>query len=93
MVAQGLPVPIYRFAGRGCDSQNFGYALKIDLVGVSSLYALAAACPATGLVVPLMDARHPAMFMLVFTKEVRHKLLMPTWPFQSLRKSGLRPRK
>ena len=38
-------------------AKTLAYALKIDLVGVSSLYALAASCPADGLVVPLIDAR------------------------------------
>lgn len=37
--------------------KTLAYALKIDLVGVSSLYALAASQDFEGLVVPLMDAR------------------------------------
>lgn len=38
-------------------AKTLAYALKIDLVGVSSLYALAATYKQDGLVVPLMDAR------------------------------------
>ncbi len=37
--------------------KTLAYALKIDLVGVSSLYALASGQDFDGLVVPLMDAR------------------------------------
>ena len=49
-------------------AKTLAYALKIDLVGVSSLYALAAACPATGLVVPLMDARRNHVYAGFYEK-------------------------
>lgn len=38
-------------------AKTLAYALKIDLVGVSSLAALALNAQASGLVIPLMDAR------------------------------------
>ena len=38
-------------------AKTLAYTLNIELVGVSSLYALAAAADLDGLVVPIMDAR------------------------------------
>ena len=38
-------------------AKTLAYSLKIDLVGVSSLYALAAPAKKSGLVVPIIDAR------------------------------------
>ena len=56
VVAQG-PGPILVCALAVATAKTLAYTLNIELVGVSSLYALAAAADFDGLVVPIMDAR------------------------------------
>lgn len=43
-------------------AKTLAYTLKIDLVGVSSLYALAAAVKTDGFVIPLIDARRNTVY-------------------------------
>lgn len=49
-------------------AKTLAYALKIELVGVSSLYALVSECPADGLIVPLMDARRNNVYAGFYEK-------------------------
>ena len=57
VVAQGLQGPITGLRVAVATAKTLAYTLNIELVGVSSLYALAAAADFDGLVVPIMDAR------------------------------------
>ncbi|RRD31225.1 tRNA (adenosine(37)-N6)-threonylcarbamoyltransferase complex dimerization subunit type 1 TsaB [Streptococcus minor] len=49
-------------------AKTLAYALKIELVGVSSLYALTAGHSLSGLVVPIMDARRNHVYAGFYDK-------------------------
>lgn len=49
-------------------AKTLAYALKIELVGVSSLYALTAGHSLSGLVVPIMDARRNHVYAGFYEK-------------------------
>ncbi|MGT2910170.1 tRNA (adenosine(37)-N6)-threonylcarbamoyltransferase complex dimerization subunit type 1 TsaB [Streptococcus cameli] len=49
-------------------AKTLAYALKADLVGVSSLYSLAAMVSEVGLVIPLMDARRNNVYAGFYEK-------------------------